>query len=357
MKIGIRRLCLTNDRQEMIEILKRNFGPIQEPRFDWRHTDNPAGESWSWFIYDKSKNVTVAMATVFPRHMRVNGKRVRAGQVGEFAVEAPYRSLGPAVLLQRTTFEPVNSGELAFCYDCTPHDEGMSTFVRLGMRPSCEVIRYALPLRSNEYFAKRIGNGAWTKPLIAGTNLLLRARRKKARASGLEIRRHESPFGAEFTRLDEVASASATVRSSRHATDLNWRYVQDPMASLCLPNGAAGKYRVLAARRGGELCAFIVFLIQSDGIASLVDLFGLELLEAGLTLLEAAVDICRAEGVSSFHAFCSSDCEFKPLFETLGFRPRERNSRVVVYAKSGLTAANGSGSKMRWAFGQVEVML
>jgi len=357
MKVGIRRVCLTNDRQEMIEILKRNFGPIQEPRFDWRHTDNPAGESWSWFMYNESANATVAMATVFPRHMRVNGNRVRAGQVGEFAVDATYRSLGPAVLLQRTTFEPVDSGELAFCYDCPPHDEGMSTFVRLGMRPSCEVVRYALPLRSDEYFAKRIGDGAWTKPLVAGTNLLLRRRRKKARASGLEIGRHDGRFGDEFTRLDEVASVSDTVRSSRSATDLNWRYVQDPLASLCLPNGATGKYQVLAARRGGELCAFIVFFIQSDGIATLVDLFGLELPEVGLTLLEAAVDICRSEGVSSFHGFCSSESELEPLFETLGFRPRERNSRVVAYARSGMTALNGSGSNMRWAFGQVEVML
>jgi len=357
MKFGIRRVCLTNDRQEMIEILKRNFGPIQEPRFDWRHTDNPAGESWSWFMYDGSAHTTVAMATVFPRHMRLNGKRVRAGQVGEFAVDSGYRSLGPAVLLQRTTFEPVNSGELAFCYDCPPHDEGMSTFARLGMGPSCEVIRYALPLRSDEYLAKRIGDGAWTKPLVAGTNLLLRARRRKARASGLEVSRHEGPFGDEFTRLDEVASVSYTVRSSRCATDLNWRYVQDPMASLCLPNGATGKYQVLVARRGGELCAFIVFFIQSDGIASLVDLFGLELPQVGLTLLEAAVDICRAGGASSFHGFCSSDCELKPLFETLGFRPRERNSRVVAYTGSGPTALNGSGSKMRWAFSQVEVML
>lgn len=357
MKIGIRRACLKNDRQEMIEILKRNFGPIQEPRFDWRHSENPAGESWSWFMYDGHQDATVAMATVFPRHMRVNGKRVRAGQVGEFAVDSGYRSLGPAVLLQRTTFEPVVSGDLTFCYDCPPHDEGMSTFVRLGMRPSCEVIRYALPLRSDEYFAKRIGDSAWTRPLVAGTNLLLRARRKKGNGFGLEVSRHEGPFGDEFTRLDEAASVSDTVRSSRHATDLNWRYVHDPLASLCLPNGATGRYQVLVARRAGVLCAFSVFFIQSDGIASLVDLFGLELPEAGLTLLQAAVDICRAEGVSSFHGFCSSQCELKDLFETLGFRPRERNSRVVAYTGTGPAALNGAGSKMRWAFSQVEVML
>src|SRR5271165_1912224 len=97
------------------------------------------------------------MASLFPRKMYVDGKPMVAGQVMHFVVDASHRSLGPAVLLQRATFDPVNSGALDFCYDCPPHDQGMSTFVRLGMRSNCEVIRYALLLRSDEYLAKRIG--------------------------------------------------------------------------------------------------------------------------------------------------------------------------------------------------------
>ena len=82
------------------------------------------------------------------------------GQVGGFAVDASYRSFGPAVLMQRTTFEPVDSGAVTFCYDSPPHDRGMSTFVRLGMRPNCEVTRYALALRSDEFLQKRLGKKA-----------------------------------------------------------------------------------------------------------------------------------------------------------------------------------------------------
>lgn len=355
MNLGIRRVSLPADRQEMIDVLNRYFNPIQEARFDWRHIDNPAGECWSWFMYDKSSKATVAVATVFPRFMRVDGKRLRVGQVGEFGVDSTYRSLGPAVLMQRTTFEPVNSGELIFCYDCPPHDKGMSTFVRLGMRPNCEVRRHALLLRSDEYLAKRLGEALWTKPLVAGVNLLLRMRRGKRRSPGLEISKYTGPFDDEFTHLDEIASAKRTIRSSRSAQDLNWRYIEDPMASMGAPSGEAQNYQVFVARRSGELKAFLIFLIQSDGVAVLVDLFGLDLPDTGLALLETAVEICRRENVRSFHGFCSEDSELKPLFAILGLRPRERDARVVAYIKPEDSALLNSG--MRWAFSQVEVSL
>lgn len=341
----------------MIDILNRNFGSDQEPRFDWRHSLNPAGESWSWFMYDTSTLATVAMTTLFPRHMRVSGQKTRGGQVGEFAVDSNYRSLGPAVRLQRATFEPVNGGDLLFCYDCPPHDQGMSTFARIGMHANCEIHRYALPLRSDEYLTTRLGHGAWTKPVVAAANLILRTRGVKRPATDAEVLEHTGPFGDEFSHLDEVASLPGTIRASRNATDLNWRYLEDPMASLCLPNGTAGKYRTFVARRAGELKAFLTFYIQPDGIAVLVDLFGLDLPETGLPLIDAAVQVCRREHVSCFHGFCSDDSELKPLFMRTGFHRRERNARVVAYARQADATFLQPSAPIRWTFSQVEVML
>ena len=357
MGLAIRRVSLPQDRPEMIDILNRNFGDGQEHRFDWRHSLNPAGESWSWFLYDTSTLTTVAMTTLFPRHMLVNGKKTRGGQVGEFAVDSSHRSLGPAVQLQRATFEPVNAGDLSFCYDCPPHDQGMSTFERIGMQPNCEVYRYALPLRSDEYFVKRLGHGAWTKPVVAAANLILRARGVKKSTTNLEISEHTGRFDDEFSHLDEVASLPGSVRASRDATDLNWRYMEDPLASLSLPNGTTGRYHTFVARQAGELKAFLAFYIQSDGIAILVDLFGLDLPETGLALIDAALQVCRREEVWCFHGFCSDDSELKPLLTRMGFSRRERNARVVAYDKQAAATFVEPGAQMRWTFSQVEVML
>jgi hypothetical protein len=357
MSLAVRRVSLTDDREEILEVLKRNFGSIQEQRFDWRHRNNPAGECWSWFVQDRGTKSTVAMVTVFPRHMRLGSKRIVCGQVGEFAVNPTHRSLGPAVLVQRTTFQPVDSGALAFCYDCVPHDRGMSTFVRLGMRPNCEVIRYALPLRSDEYWQKRLGSGGWTRPLIGMTNLLLRFQSRPSALSGLEICKWDKSFDDEFSYLDEVVTGPSLVRASRSAVDLNWRYREDPLAASSMPSGNKGRYQVFVARRGGELLAFVVFFIQTDGIASLVDLFGRQLSVVGKPLLKTVIEVCRRENVSSVNGFCSHDSELRTLFTNAGFRPRETNARVVAYARPGDQAGKLLSSGAQWAFSQVEVML
>ena len=279
MNLRVRRVSLINDREEMLELLNRNFEPGQERCFDWRHINNPVGEAWVWFLHDGSKDA-VGTVAVFPRRVHVDGKQAVCGQIGGFAVNASHRSLGPAVLLQRTTFEPVDSGAIPFCFDCPPHDRGMSTFVRIGMRPSCAVTRYVFLLRSDEHVEKKLGKGLWTKPVIALANLALASRPKRKHISGLEVAELAGAFGDEFSDLDKRVSSAGALRTSRSAELLNWRHLENPGSS----------FRVLVARRAGELLGFLAFT-TGETTACIWDLFGLELDTTGPALLEATIDV------------------------------------------------------------------
>jgi Acetyltransferase (GNAT) domain len=344
--LGIRPVSLTNDRAELIDILTRNFGPGQDIRFDWRHLDNPVGEAWGWFAYEQDQKNVVATVSVFPRRMFVDGKLVVCGQVGAFAVDPSHRSLGPAVLVQRTTFEPVDSGALAFCYDCPPHDRGMSTFVRLGMQPNCEVTRYALPLRSDEFLEKRLGRGAWTRPLAGAANAVLALRTGARKRNNVEISALHEPFGEDFSDLDARVGSRGLIRASRSAELLNWRYRQNPGSGT----------EVLVARRSGELMGFLSFWV-SEGGAYIVDLFGLQLADTAPALLDAAIEICKRQRIASLHGYCSSESELRPLFLSLGFRPRERDARVVAYENAKRGAGRLLNHGLRWPFGHVELMV
>jgi hypothetical protein len=346
VSLAVRRVSLISDRAEMLDLWNRNFGAGQEMRFDWRHLRNPVGEAWAWFVYDQNNGTAVATTSVFPRRMFVAGKSVICGQVGGFAVEASHRSLGPAVLLQRTTFEPADSGQVAFVYDCPPHDRGMSTFARLGIRPNCEMTRYALPLRSNEFIERKVGSGPWTKPIVATANLLLRMRQVKRQASRLEIAEFGAKFGDEFSYLDRLVSSAGVIRASRTSEILNWRYREDP----------ASEARVLTARRAGELVGFLVLLV-SECKAYILDLFGLELAPTGAALLDAAVEVCRRENLFSLHGSCSEQSELRSLLMRAGFRPRERDERVVAYEKPGDKGAPLLNPGVRWAFSRAEVIV
>lgn len=357
MGLAIRRASLTGDRQQMLELFQRYFGADDySPRFQWHWTLNPAGAGWTWLVYEPSNSRVVGTATLFPRLMYVDGKPVRAGQVMFFGVDAGYRSLGPAVMLQRATFEPVDCGDLAFCYDCPPHDEGMSTFVRIGMRPNCEMVRYAFPLRSDEYFEKKLGKSLWSKPLIATTNLLLGMRNAKRRTLGLEISLFDERFGDEFSDLDSKVSGARVIRAVRSAEILNWRFRQNPDPTLRVRNGKRDSYRTLVARRAGELIAFLVFLWETDTRVVIEDIFGSQLAEAGGPLVEAMLDLCRRDHAQCVYGSSVPGSELSRLLQHSGFRPRERSARVVAYEKPNGRDGRHLVPGLRWAFSRVELV-
>jgi Acetyltransferase (GNAT) domain len=349
MNLAVRRASLIDDREEIIDLLNRNFEEGQEKRFDWRHLSHPAGPAWCWFVYDRDSHKTIATAAVFPRQMFVDGKLVVCGQVGGFAVEATHRSLGPAVLMQRTTFEPADSGALAFCYDTPPHDRGMSTFVRLGIQPSCEVTRFALLLRSDEYLQNRLGNGTWTRAAIAAGNLVLRTKpfhRTAPSIPGLEISGFERRFDEEFTFLDSNFSTSGMVRASRSAENLNWCYRDNP----------GSDFRVLVARRSGELLGYVVYLVYRNRVA-ILDVFGREISQIGRALIDALAEISRKEKRVLLEAFCSDQSELKSLFMDSGFQAREKAARVVAYEKPQAGIAQLLGPRLRWEFNGFELLV
>ena len=346
MSLAVRPASLPEDEEELIAVLERNLpGAQMRAHFRWRHEANPAGPAWSWVIYNSRDGAIRAMTSLFPRRMYWDRKLVTCGQVGEFVVDGGYRSLGPAVMLQRATFQPVDSGALTFCYDCPPHDQGMSTFVRLGMRPSCELTRYAIPLRSDEVLRKRLGKRAWTRPVIAGANLVLSMRRARYLRAGLEIGAFEEGFGDEFNDLDSSVPSAGVVRSSRSAELLNWRYRHRSDLDI----------QVLVARRAGELLAFLAFIIYPENRASVLDLFGRELNAAGLPLLGAAVELCRQRKVFCLEGYCTEASELKPLFEAAGFRAREKAASVVAYAQSGEISGSNWSSSVSWPLGHAEL--
>jgi len=346
MNLTVRRASLIEDREEMLELLNRNFEKGQEKRFEWRHLNHPAGQAWCWFVYDRDSKATVATASVFPRRMFVDGRVVLVGQVGGFAVDAAYRSLGPAVLMQRATFEPADSGAVVFCYDSPPHDRGMSTFVRLGMRPNCEVSRYALALRSDEFLQGRLGKSAWTKPLIATTNLLLRIRRAKRPTPELEISELYGAFDEEFTQIDRLVPSAGMVRASRSAEVLNWCYLQNP----------GSEFRVLVARQAGELLGYLTSLVCGERV-TIIDVFGRQLQDVGAALVDALVDRARQEKRVLVEGYSSDGSELKSIFCSLGFRRRETAARVVAYERSNGQLGKLLNSGSRWAFSYQELVV
>ena len=345
MTLSTRPVHHDSETLQLLRLLQTNLPDLpHERRYQWLYRGNPDGPAWSWFACHGKASQPVGVASVFPRSMWVGDQLQMCGQVGDFAIDVGHRSLGPALLLQRATFAPVDQGKLAFCYDCPPHEAGMSTFRRLSMRPNCVMERYVLPLRVDAYVRKRFGFGAAIPASIG--NLLLRAYRwsaSRSRPRDLEIAEHDGPFGEEFSRLDNSVKDAKVIRGQRSAAHLNWRYRDDPLQ----------RYRVLVARRNGELLAFVVYCVAPE-VITIVDVFGRDLRVAGMALLASLVERFERSH-QSIEAFLSNGSESDQCFLNMHFRRRSQTARVVAYAKpSGCTSAFLQ-SGPNWAFHQAEL--
>lgn len=339
MKFSARPVQHGSETRQLLAILQANLPDLpHEKRFEWLYRTNPDGPAWSWFIC-QGAGEAVGIASVFPRGMWVGDKLRRCGQVGDFAINAACRSLGPAILLQRATFAPVDEEKLAFCYDCPPHDAGMSTFRRLAMEPNCTMDRYVLPLRVDARFRNRFRFASDMSAAIG--NLLLRAYRLRSlssRAKGLEIAEHHGPFGDEFSRLDAAVKDARTIRSQRGAAQLNWRYREDPLQD----------YVVWTARHEGELLGYVVFRVSPE-VITIIDLFGASLHDAPVTLLASLIDQF-GRSHQSIEALLPEQSESAECFAKMRFRRRHRAARVVAYAKPGGADSAFLQSGPNWAF-------
>ncbi len=279
----------------------------------------------------------------FPNTCGIGDELHLCGQVGDFAVDSDYRSLGPALQLQRATFIPVNDGDLAFCYDCPPHDRGMAPFQRLGMTPVCRMARFAKPLTVNEIVKSRVPAGSWIQAPIATTgNLLLRLRDvNREMARDLSLEPDAGPFGEEFTYLDRaIATTQRSVRSRRFAEDMNWRYLSDPL----------GRYRVITARRQGALEGYAA--IRQQGTRALLLEVRALTQPVRHALAHAITRDMRSNncsGIDALAVFPSREAEF---LKSSGFRLRELVQYVVPYVNP-----DSKHSELRsreWQFGGLD---
>ncbi len=347
MIIKTRSVNFDSDKEILLGILERNLKELPHiRRFDWLYRNNPAGHAWSWFAYEHETKKIVGVASVFPRALWIGREMKLCGQVGDFAIEATHRTLGPALMLQRATFEPVNRGILALCYDCPPHDQGMSTFRRLGIPANCQMQRYARLLKTDRQLAKYLNSRKLLVPVAVLGNLLLDLwTLRRHRVKGLEISFHPHRFDEEFSRLDEQVGGGDGIRSRRKAEDLNWRYREDPLH----------QYSVITARRGGELQAFVVFSI-SDQDAYIIDLFGFVSPEVGLQLLEAVVEYLKKESIQALYAIISQESSLFPIFQKAHFYYRSKAANVVAYAQSNNWVQTLLSKQPKWSFNYVDIL-
>jgi hypothetical protein len=321
MGITIRDADLQADREEIIRFLHENLTADSDAaRFDWLYFKNPFGRARAWMAVDTSGRM-VGLAAAFPRFFSIAGTTQRTWVLGDFCFDRAYRSLGPALQLQRLSLKSLTADEHAICYDF-PSQTMMSIYNRLGVRALGTHVRFVKMLSCDEKIQKLVSQRFLARSLSRVGNWALRFGQRPAYLpEGIELSRQDREFGEEFTAMSSRAASLHPIKAAHSAAYLNWRYVHHPVKQFCS----------VAARRESELLGYAV--AEIDGRHSMLA----ELHAADTTCLRPLLAylelLLRDLNVFSIYTYVLQDCHLVPHLRRAGFHPRD-GAPVVAYTSS-----------------------
>jgi GNAT superfamily N-acetyltransferase len=320
--LTVRAADLQRDRGSLVRFLSQFLSPeADDRRFGWLYLRNPHGEAKGWLALRSGSDEIVGASFLFPRRVYLGGTEATASVLGDFCIHPDYRSLGPAVQLQRATLAGLAQNGQAAGYDF-PNRGMLSVYTRLGIKSQEEMIRFAKPLRVKRQVEKRVKWRPLARALASGGDWMLRVTEGlQSREGGFGIGLHQGRCGEEFSKLSEGSPRSSGVRIARTAEYLNWRYREHPRRN----------YEIATARRGQQLEAYAVFSTSDDREQGyVVDLEAAAGSPAKDTLLLWVVRLLRERGALTVSAHLTSTHPWTEVFRKAGFRARE-SSPVMVY--------------------------
>jgi hypothetical protein len=315
---------LKRDRQALIAMLYRYVTPFSnEARFDWLYTQNPHGPAQAWVARDSESGEVVGTSAAFRRRAILNGTERTGWVLGDFCMADKYRSLGPALQLQRATLAAVAEGGTDFYYDF-PSRKMMAIYARCGISPTVQVARLVKPLRAGSKSPR------WARVASALGISFLRLFDAKINQDGWSVVLHEGPCAEEFTECSRNADCTDGCEIQRSAEYLNWRYLQHPYV----------RYEILTARKAGDLQGYLVF--THDGENANIAEWRVRHGKALETLLRNLIGRLRNAGTTTLNALLVDTDPRLALFKRMGFWRRE-SSPVVAH-----WPGTPAGATSRW---------
>lgn len=315
----VRPAEVMGERATLTAFLSTYLSPnADDARYEWLYCKNPGGLARAWVACDAATNVIIGVASAFPRRIHCHGNEVRGYVLGDFCIHPHYRSLGPALALQRSCLEDLSQEGAGFVFDF-PSKSMLAIYKRLRIEPQESSIRFAKPLRADRQIQSRILNKAAGRTLAVAANVALRLRDAVLGRSGAwTINEEITPCDEEFTLAARRWVSRMGMCADRSADYLNWRFLKHPQR----------RYQFLTARKNGRLCGYLIYHWAGDG-ATVVDLLG-EDNKACKALLVETIAIMRRRGVSILSAPFLGSHAGREILEDCGFRPRESSPVILL---------------------------
>ena len=224
-------------------------------RFEWLQDGNPSGPALWFFALESKTSELAGVISILPAEIIRQGKKIRAGILGDFMVSKKYRVFGPNFLLPRAVRN--NSAGLGFQLIYTiPNAESEKIARREGFHQAGVVHTFVKPLRIAPYVNKYMHPLAarLVSPLV---DMGLRITSRELSVSSRGLFQEVSEIDGSFEHFwHAIRQNQPDMIGDHRPAYLQWKYFQNPLHT----------FRILTYREraDGNLLGYLVFTMHES---------------------------------------------------------------------------------------------
>jgi len=309
------RLAEDADQRHVIRLVSEMWGEDVGDRHRWLYQSNPHGRALSWLAFEAATGDAVAVTSIFPRRVRVDG-RDRVGSIGGDAYVLPRaRRRGLATTLHRAVMADMGRLGVDFMAG-PPRPNNLAALLKAGAQTVTTFQRWARPITGAGVLHALAPRAPRALARVAELPLRAFDRLTRVGTRGFEIEPVRA-FGEAFDRLLDrdpaLRPGSGRVAPIRDSAFLAWRYLEGPTR----------RQRPAAVRRRGETVGFVAFEVVSGALA-LVDLWSPDHAAEALELVLAnARSLALGQPVHAVQMHCTHEAPLARTLARRGFVARE----------------------------------
>lgn len=301
------------DPQILLPLWREALPELDERRIPWAYAGNPQGKGRLGLIKDAAENSYVGCCAIFPRLFFYQGRNVRGGVTGDFAVLKKWRSFGPAQKLQKAL--ACESGfDLLLAF---PNPQAEVVQLRAGFAPLADWVRYARTIPA----PRPPVPAPWTWAVSSLSRLYWRWKWRGVGRKTSGERPASGGLGRGLEKLRVAGGERPDFFGSRDPAYLRWRFARHPYR----PHGIF----VLQGKSTAAPAGYIIFFMT--GRTVYVQDFFLEDPEKDRgRLFTAFLQYCRRRGWQAVSVILADDRKWARWLPELGFTREETGRRVLV---------------------------
>lgn len=314
MPLYVREADLDADRSLILGFLRGNLnGSYSSARYEWLYLKNPAGCARVWIAWGKNPDVPVGLSAAIPRILTIQGQNRLCWILADFCFATSYRSLGPALKLQRTTLDEAARDKVYACLDF-PGKSMVPVYSRLGIPVFTRMDRFARILKLNHKMDQFIPIPFVSRMMSAiGNRSLQMIDQRILSSSGITVIAFNGEFDEQFAILAQKATASYDCFSHRSVEYLNWRYVRNPIQS----------HKILACYMEEELVGYAVISRGANGDIVLQEIMSLPIEGLWTRIVKVVSGFLRKTGAYVVYYGQSSQGSKVPFIGSAGYYLRD----------------------------------